>query len=490
MKKFTFSKDSTILIYGCGKIGKNLFNKLTNAGYTVKGFIDKNAKELNKNGEYYIINPEELKAESSKSIIILTFQNIIEQEKIAKKLYEQGIDKIIYLNRSDDAHYMKCFELYNKLVCGEYVDEFDFPYTELHYKKTEPPFYRESGESIIVEVPDSLIFSAGKENTLKQKKNHLEEKNIVAFYHYNAVCELFLNGETNTEDFNQYCDAALSLGKTLDDFIKDRFTLFDMMQKELRKKGIEFFRNSPSTAKWNPKGYFNLIDGHHRAIFLINNFIHNIPIKISKHAYDTWYNQHYVQIIKDYILTHKIEQVYTPIIHPDFYDIKSVTESYGRTTSSAIYKYFGRKDVQKYSVLDIYSNLSYYAQVFSRMNVKKVVSLEKRKLFFNLAMLLNCLHYTKNIDMRNTDIFGIDNREKFDIVILANDIILDLSKRSSISVLEKIDGLSSKYFIWRSSTNAEEEKNYIIEKTGFRKYHLLNIEVIKGKLIEIGVYEK
>lgn len=491
MDTFEFNKNSTILIYGYGKVGKELYAKLIKNGYKVAAFIDKNAENTEIIGDHRVILPEELTRELLKCIIVLTFQNILEHERVAKTLYEKGADKIIYLNRKNSEKYEKCFEIWNHLVYGETVTDFEFPYTKLKLNNSDSFYYHQAGESITVEVPSIIVFSAIEDHRIGLAKYMLEEKNIVALNEYNAVYELIQKGKTGSiEDFKRYCDILCGTGRTLETFLQDRVLLFDMMLEEYEQQGIAFFRNSPSAAKWNPKGYFNLIDGHHRAIFLINNLNHAIPIRISNDDYDKWCNPEYVQICKEYIEKHHIKKTYTPIINPAFFNMESVIENRGRRTSSSLYKYFGREDVTKYSVLDVYSNLSYYAQVFTRMGVLKIVSLENRKLLFNLAILLNNLHYTTNIEMRNNDLLEMDENELFDIVILANDIYLDFTKKNGVLLLEKIDALSSQYFIWRSCVDIDNEKKYILENSNFNKYHFLNFEVIEGKLVEIGIYEK
>lgn len=495
MNTFTFDKNTMILIYGYGKVGKKLYDKLIKEGYKVQGFIDRNAQRIDTNDAYYLLTPEDLNEEFIKYIIVLTFQNMLEQERIVRTLHQKGVNKIIYLNRSNDEAYKNCFEVYNNLVYGETVDDFEFPYTELELNDTNSLYYYEIGESIIVEVPIMIIFNLKKGQQIKIKKHDswiLKERNIVSLYEHSVAYELILNGEIKVfEDFEHYCNIVCGTERTIESFLQDRVLLFDTMFKEYKQKGIAFFRNSPSTAKWNPKGYFNLTDGCHRATFLVNNHNHLIPIKISRGDYNRWCNQKCVQACKKYVDNHKIKNTYTPIIHPAFCDMDSVIENRGRCTASALYKYFGKLDISGYKVLDLYSNLSYYSQTFSRMGVQKIVSVEKRKVLFDFAHLLNELHYINNVDMRNITLFEMDHSELFEIIVLVNDIKLDFNTNNDGKlILKKIDELSLKYFIWSSCLNVESEKKYILENSSFRKYTFLNMELIEGKLVEVGVYEK
>ncbi|MFR2694497.1 MAG: hypothetical protein ACLTBV_31760 [Enterocloster bolteae] len=86
-------------------------------------------------------------------------------------------------------------------------------------------------------------------------------------------------------------------GYTDELLIEKRFREFEIMQHELNC-GMDFFINHPAKAKWNSKGYFNLIDGHHRTTFLYYSGITKIPVQITRGDYESWCN---VDVRKLYI---------------------------------------------------------------------------------------------------------------------------------------------------------------------------------------------
>ena len=94
-KTFVFNKGSHIWIYGHGFLGVPLFQRLSTQGYCIKGFIDRNAKALQKEKPYTIVDPDCLDEVSRDDIIIITFQNIQEHEKAAAELYRAGFRKLI-----------------------------------------------------------------------------------------------------------------------------------------------------------------------------------------------------------------------------------------------------------------------------------------------------------------------------------------------------------------------------------------------------------
>lgn len=486
MGTFNFNKDADILIYGYGRVGQVLHHRLVEQGYRVVGIIDKNAGRFAPVGNCTIFKPEELDTESTGHIIILTLQNILEHERVVKMLVAKGAEKIVYLNRNGPERYETCFRIFNQLVYGTTINDFEFPITTTGSEPKQRFYYREETESIIVEVPALLLFTDA-ESPIWQNIN------ITACREYNALYDVILHGKCDSpKDFKTYCNILCGSDRTMEAYLQDRFLLCQMMQAEYMNHGLSFFRNAPSTAVWNRKrGYFNLNDGLHRASFLLNNHVHTIPIRISCEDYEFWYNHAVAEKCRGHIERQHIENTYTPIYHPEFCSIDYSAEKGGGTTASALYQFFSDKAVADMSVLDVNSNLSYFAQIFARLGAAKIVSAEPRKELFELAKLLNQLHYTNTIEMHNDNVEELDAQDNFDVVIMANDLLPDFhAEDAGKQLLQNMDTLSSRYFINRSYTDNDEERRYVLDKSSFRSYHRLNIEIIEGKLSEVGVYEK
>jgi len=170
MGTFNFNKDAEILIYGYGKIGQDLHRRLVGQGYRVVGIIDKNAERFAPVDNCIFIRPEKLDAESAGHIIVLTLQNILEHERVVKMLAAKGAEKIVYLNRSGPETYKTCFRIYNQLVYGSTVNDFEFPLTTIGCEPERRSYYREEAESVIIEVPVLLLFT-GTESSYWQNIN-------------------------------------------------------------------------------------------------------------------------------------------------------------------------------------------------------------------------------------------------------------------------------------------------------------------------------
>jgi hypothetical protein len=486
MKTFRFDKTANLLIYGYGPVGQKLHHKLVRHGYRVTGIIDRNADRPAPVDNCLFIKPEQLGAESSNCIIILTLQNILEHERVVKMLANKGAQKIVYLNSTRPELHPQCFALYNQLIYGSTVEDFDFPLVAVELAHKPTPYYREETESIVVEIPAPLLFCCA------ESQGH-KNINIAAFKQYNALYDVVLRGKSDApEDFRLYCDTQCGSGKAVDTYLQDRLLLTQMLQAQLRNGGLSFFRNAPCTARWNEQtACFHVIDGHHRASFLVNSHINTIPVRISKEDYELWYNSEGVDLCKQYMEAHGIETTYTPILHPAFASIEYSAERGGRPTAGALYQFFKPERITKMRVLDANSGLSYFAQMFARMGAKGVVSVEPREELLELAKLLNRLHYTDSIEMHNTLVEELDARGRYDVVLLANDVSPDPCVHDAgKQMLRKIDSLSTQYFISRSNVADEAQRRYVLANSAFQSYQRLNIEIIAGHLSEIGVYTK
>lgn len=486
MGTFEFNKEAEILIYGYGKVGQNLHQRLVGQGYQVIGIIDKNADKLTPVDNCCFIKPKELDSKSTGNIIILTFQNILEHERVVKILVAKGMKKIVYLNRSRPETYQICFRIYNQLINDKNINDFEFPLANIEFESKCRNSYIEEVESVIIDVPATLIFTSLESSPWR-------DVNIAASKEYNALFDVLLHGRYNSsKDFKIYCDVLCGSDRTLKDYLEDRVLLFKMMQVEYMNNGLSFFRNAPSTAQWNRrKGYFNLTDGHHRTSFLVNNHVYTIPIRISKEDYKYYYNSVITEKCRVYIEKIHIENTYTPIYHPAFSVIDYSVEKVGGLAAVAFYKFFAGKGVNNMRVFDINSNLSYFSQIFARMGATQIISIEPRKDLFELAILLNQLHYTETIEMHNDTIQDMDVKDSYDIVIMANDLAPDFySEDTGEKTLKKMDKLSSMYFIKRSGSDICMEKKYILENSSFKMYYRLSVEIINGEVSEIGIYEK
>lgn len=491
VETFRFDKLSPIWIYGHGFLGIPLYNRLSQAGYKIEGFIDRNASKLQKRFPYKIISPENIEDTKLNDIIILTFQNIQEHEKTAKKLSAKNRKCLIYLYRNSN-YYPRTFELFNSLVYGNFEGEFDFPKT-IAKKDEVITFYKEYDEFVVTEIPMPLAFSALLESPIEGdgQKNRAWRYPISALYEYNAFFDLMFDGECDQSYLERYSFRLRGMGRTKEEFLNNRAELCRVMLSEFQRGGLLFFQNAPAHAEYElSSGKFYLTDGHHRACFLVKVFQNRIPIRIKKSEYKQWINKEMSNYLTKHLDKNNFwHSLYSPILHPDFYQICTETDWSTYLNVIALYKFFAKKDMSKTRVIDMDSNLSYYSRVFVRLGALQVVSVESRGLLRETAKLINELENCNPVILM--ELPPEDLKETFNILLWLNDKIPIFQETISNNKKKEIDFVNhicNKYFIIKLEFGAETEAaiNFIIQNSEFENCTLINRALENG--IQYGVY--
>ena len=117
---FNLDETSKVFIYGCGIVGKEAADKLPACIPNIKGYIDRNAKNIKIFENYPVYDLDSLKDVYEKDdVVIITLNNGLEHEKVAQALFSQcGINKILYIPMHVQSTYidrLKLLELYKKI---------------------------------------------------------------------------------------------------------------------------------------------------------------------------------------------------------------------------------------------------------------------------------------------------------------------------------------------------------------------------------------
>lgn len=292
---FALTCSENIIIYGVGEQGKKFIRIFRDKGFHVKAVLDKRADELQQIivDEYIVqvVDPDEYVINSSDEIVIISLWNAVRHEQIARHLHERGFEKIIYLPMSATGNYklmaaMRC--IYNEIL-DENVYLEDVPHYSDMVKKT-----RINVRNDICYLPIELLFSEEDFEVSIQELSHSDYlkrinvlksagENLINFKAYYQMYRYLDCAEGDCEDYLH-----MQIDETAPDFeeqsrriLKDRFELFQIYESvfELDR---DFFIDSAPKVKWNQKGYFNIVDGHHRVSYLFHKGIWNIPVRIAK----------------------------------------------------------------------------------------------------------------------------------------------------------------------------------------------------------------
>lgn len=278
---FDISRDSEIYFYGRSKFDMvaDKHTAMESEGYRVKGFIDRDAKKINREVPCWSLREFlEKEKNNENAVVIFLLQNAQQHEEIACRFVSEGFGNILFVpSRMDTEEKKKMLRTYNSFLEGDYESLCDIPKAGCVLSRgmvcTKPV---QTGKKYdIYFVPAELLFSY-------DKQEYYGNQNVRYCLPYLELFE-YLSGERET------CERYLDyMGKEDGEiFLKDREKMFLNFERE-RNLGTDYFVETAAFVKWNEKGYFNVIDGHHRVTYLAYKGYLRIPVRIEKEDVLKW----------------------------------------------------------------------------------------------------------------------------------------------------------------------------------------------------------
>jgi len=360
--------------------------------------------------------------------------------------------------------------------------------------------YELDNNHVVVWVPIELLFSEKKEDITnfseytegwKQQNSQFENIPIISFEPYRNLYLFFMQGIEYPfiycEWFQKlYISRGMKSGYTDELLIEKRFREFEIMQHELNC-GMDFFINHPAKAKWNSKGYFNLIDGHHRTTFLYYSGITKIPVQITRGDYESWCNVDVAKAVHKIIMEQKRTQFYQPILNPYFMNLHPQREEYAKSRLHHILEFFGNRRFEEKKVIDIGANLGYMGQAFCRMGAD-VILLEPDSFHYDITRMVNeLLHMNCKVITQKFEEYNVD--EKYDIAIMLT-VFYHYFNQEEVrdKFIQHLNENVTQMIIWESGGKPEEERHYILQHTKFQNYIHICYTFATGKFRELGVF--
>lgn len=290
-------KDSNIVIYGAGILGRYFYKLITEAGGYVKFFIDKNVENIKPEG--IPIKSMEMLLVDIEDVVIISLQNALLHEEVAKDLHKIGYQKIVYIPinteiSKDMTRYM--FNSYYKLYLKE-EQHLKFPYYICLNDLANSDNYilEDFKEILIISIPIDLLFTCKKEipdrehpfsvyyieNILPEKKYFFFDNNISTASMYFKLLDFLAGYSGICEELRGYLEVNTpqKYKNNVEEFLEDRLELFQLYERKF-SEGMDFFINSAPPVCYNEKGYVNLMDGHHRCCYLVHKGLRYIPVRI------------------------------------------------------------------------------------------------------------------------------------------------------------------------------------------------------------------
>ena len=503
-----------ILVWGTGKLATRYLRINLFAGHEILGFVDSHKADSLFWG-YKVYSPEEMGVLDYDYLVICVAK---ENDVILNKCIEEGVDLKKVFFAIGKTFFKGVDQKYVEQLQG--VDDFFdiFPVLCKNIKETSEygKYYRDVtmlgeeaedgsliqnlGETHVVAwIPIELLFSERQEDNFltvytdewKRQNRVWENHPLIAFEPYRNLFQFFLNGADYPDKYcSWYQYLFISRGMdseyTDEDLIEKRYREFMNMQRELNQ-GMTFFIEHPATAKWNPKGYFNLVDGHHRTAFLYYSGLTRMPVQLTKSDYKLWCNREAAMEVRQFAIEQGREEFYQPILNPYFFKLRTYREGFTKSRLHHLLEYFNSTRFTGKKVVDIGAYLGYMGQAFCRMGAD-VTLIEADPFHYELMQKVNKLLYTdcRIVAQRFEE---YDEDISYDIAILLTvfyPYLTDETVRDKF--MDKLNHNVSQMIIWESGNEAEIEKEYILQHTKFHHFKHLCYTYATGKFRELGLF--
>jgi len=292
---YKITKNEPIAVYGGGKLGIPTAIKLLESGYNLSVIIDRNPDEV-KNSPVPVLALSNIDKLNTNIFIFMSVGIGPQHTGIADTLFTQGFVRLLFLPlylRSTAAKNM--VRAWNTFFVGGYDVEVP-DYDSLWCVYADDFIYRKEKSGYVnVMVHKDDIHTEGLE---MNRDNH--------YWSYVPSCgedlhlkDIPIDSPVAQKHFTENSSGWLS------SFYDN--SMFDF---------IESFLDNPASAGLNENGYFNIYDGHHRSVYLINKGFKAIPLRVKKNEWQQYFKEKEAQALMDYCKGR--DSLPLPLHHPAF----------------------------------------------------------------------------------------------------------------------------------------------------------------------------
>lgn len=494
--QFNLCNKNEVLIYGAGAFGRSIYDKIREV-YTIRGFIDRRKiiVKHDLDGTIPVYSLNELDGSLDYTVIICV-HNAEWHHEIAEKLYALGFDKILFLavHASYDQGMARCMNrAYALFLENSYELLTAIPrYNTLLEESDSQSIIRKSKDYVVAFCDRKIIFSfdhndidTEAHNMDKVKMEHEAYNNCLlsALGTYLSLMEFFMYGKGTPEKYISLMkDMNNSFEMSETSFLEDQWKVYELLEREY-EKGMDAFQYSPIDVKWNKRGYFNILDGHHRATFYYLKGLHNFPVRMKITDYEEWLNADKLAYVKSALKTTVPK---TLISNPYFSRISYEIHEGEETVIEMIFKYVYENGRNYIGLLDASAWGGEFARFFYRTNkAENIISLANKG-EYELQKSLNELYYIPEEKLRVYEGDINDLMECFQCAVICGRY--DIDELEQIRNFWNNSALSEIY--WSSKMDIEKEKKFILNHTQFTSYQFIGQKCINGRLCELGVFRK
>lgn len=396
---FDIQRGIPIVFYGYSQFDtvKEKHLEMQKLGYQVLGYIDQNAHELKKRHvTSWTVNEFPYHSRDRKGIIvILLLQNGRIHENVAESLHKNGFEKILFLPRNGCTDLRKrMIHLYNLFLKSEYDALNDIPlWSELSEKEPEDlTILQKDEKSITTFVPIELLFEYAKKSG--------KESNLYFSEIYNEIFD-FLEGKITV--CNAYCTfMGADTKEKADQLLSDRVKLYGFWERQ-RHRDMQYFVEAAPFVTWNTKGYFNIVDGHHRLMYQLRKGYRQVPVSMTYEDLSCW------KIPIDTKISGRLKTLHVPIPHPAYLEEACMYETHWLHVIRYLYQIGYRSSCR---LVEFDNYMGYYAGAFQRIVKEKALIVAESG--FDVELFMELSRYTyQTIDVVKIDEFKTEANDIF-----------------------------------------------------------------------------
>ena len=512
MKSFDLGYSTPIIIYGAGIRGQLFHHNLMNSGFSnILLFLDNNADTIHSVLGKKVLAPQsEAVSFRSKAdaVVVVSVTNVFEHAAIAARLHSVGFENIIckfIANGSTSQSTRIINDIFDNILDMKYYKTKLKPVSRVpKYSTLETTdsvtdsVLRVIDETYLVAaVPVELVFSLGTQTKLTPYKTEELAKQFgltkladEPFFNVSQQICLFEYFETgDSRKLDSYINVIRFnyqlIGKTLKEtdlqrIISSRQEVYCHMNHIL-SVNAEFFRDNPVKLKWNPKGYFNILDGKHRLALFITKGLRQIPSKISKHDYEQWLNPVQLENVTD--LSKMRNAVH--LLHPSFGHANAISHFHSSTLFSLIKLVSNaQRDLKTLSALCVGFSTMYYFQYFRKIGMRaEQLIVDKEKC--SDARTLNKLSYIDESSSKTLSDCSRTKSCRYDILFLSA-VTSDFRPESVDTVFDCVDLSVASYCIIICTSGNKEDIASRLRNCSYTHYaQLASMHTDRGQVYSL-----
>lgn len=501
MPTYSLNFGNDIIIYGAGQLGRQFYERIK-ATFNVIAFFDMNSDNIPSIEGTPVLNPYESKCFEGKTVIIC-LHNALFHVEVAERLNKHGFKQIIFIPAETQYFNIqaknKMEQVYTAITVNDLFHNQIPEYSTLTQLTPNETVIAEYATSVATLVNVELLYvgSEKQPDQISQRNSpqcsdsykiaydmfmSYANKPIISLMPYVKFFTSMLNGDSDLDDYYRMCKAIQNKEHITDeDFIKDRYQVYALLEQKFAR-GIQNFYNSPVQVEWNQKGYFDVVDGFHRAVFLFCKGQKHIPVIMSKSDFEKWNSINQAKQVTDFFEKNEIRSFVTPIPSPHYRHFPYKREFANRNLIVQIMQFLDTTRLENLKFIDLSDYCSYFARHFYRMGVKKSTGIEILPENRYVSQKINCL-----LGLSGVECLCVQDRYAFEEVYDITIISESLSAVNQNSICQKINNNITQLVFWEFDP-ASDTKKTVTNTSKFKYYRKLGNIFNEGIYHEFGVF--